>query len=168
MKSDQITTEEKGESKFEARTPRIRRLVNLGILGVLSILSTLGISYANELVHTSDIEKLRVDVGTLNAAVIVYRINGGDLKGLTDPEHVFLKLKSRLGNGSSTSNSPAIDPRVEIEYMLQPESDSDTPRAFWDAASQSFTIANAGEGGIKRFYFKDSKKRFEILEGFAE
>ena len=159
MNSNQSTKEQE-ESKFAAlKTPRIRRLAILGIVGILS---TWGISFASGYAHTSDIEKLRVDVRTLNAAVIVYRINGGDLKGLTDPEHVFIKLKSQLGEES------AIDPRVEIEYMLRPESDSDNPRAFWDAASQSFKIANAGDGGIKRFYFKGSTKRFEILKGFAD
>ena len=146
-------------------TQKIRRLLVIGIFGIIS---TLGVTVASDYAHDSNLEKLNVDVRTLNAAVIVYRVNGGSLKGLTDPEHILLKLKSQLKGGGIADRSPALDPRVKIEYMLQPESDSDTPRAFWDAASQSFTIANAGEGGIKRFYFKDSKKRFEILGGFAE
>ena len=127
---------------------RLKRLLLIGLFGAIASLT---VSSACDHAQHNFVSKLRSDVRTLNTAVLLYRAGGGDLGGFTDPEHVLLKLKSL---GPADGSVSVIDPSVQCDYMLLPESKSNAPRVFWDAASQSFVITNAGQGGIRGFYFE--------------
>ena len=135
------------------RTQAFGYLQLLATLAVVGIIATVGIvSYKH--LHKATVEtKLSGDATSLNAAVKMYLNSGGSLDGLTTAQEVIDQMKKDANNGDKIAgfSGGTVDIRLEAEPQTAAEAASGATRVIWDAASQKFTVATSGTGGIKAF-----------------
>ena len=71
---------------------------------------------------------------------------------------VLNRLKTRLSDEDAHRfaglTSSMVDARIFPVYQSEKEALTDQLRAAWDHDEQRFVLGDAGDAGIKKFYFK--------------
>lgn len=108
-----------------------------------------------QVTQDSETVKLRADARTINNAIIIYESNGGNLTGITNPEGVLAKLKSRAVNAKEIAGlrGKMIDLRLTFEISAP---DDKGPFCVYDPAAKRFLVDEAATAGIKRFILSES------------
>ncbi len=104
--------------------------------------------------------KLESDVRALNAAVAVYRVFGGSLDSVTDPQDILDKLKT-IGDLDTLRQMAGltgtmIDRRLMAEMQTDAEAAALGPRAVWDPTAHRFILAYSGAKGVKSFVLDEA------------
>jgi len=124
------------------------------VVAVLGALATAGYYVVTPMQQTARVSKLESDVASLNAAVQLYLANGGELEGVTDPDEVIRRMKTRMDADSFDAamglTSSFVDQRLMTEDMPADEAAGSAPRARWNSDKMRFVIASEGSG-IKAF-----------------
>ncbi|MFT5466668.1 MAG: type II secretory pathway pseudopilin PulG [Verrucomicrobiales bacterium] len=122
----------------------IEAVLAIAILGVVAAIAFTSTQRVNE---GSQLTKLRSDITTLNQAIEVYISNGGDLTGITNPQAVIDKLKTRRTAESDAAfagfGNSMIDKRLQVRLQTSAEASSDDPRAVWNPSSIQFEIGTS-------------------------
>ncbi len=125
----------------------------IGILASLAVVTVTG-------VYTSAKNaKLQSDVEALNRSTKSFLGSGGNLTAISDPAEVLVALKqySAFAQRTPGFSGSKIDPRVTFLLQSEEQASSNQLRAYWDAASSSFVIADSGKlPGIREFVLDDS------------
>lgn len=104
--------------------------------------------------------KLESDVHTVNQAVKVYVASGGSLSGITDPQAVLDKMKSKLSAEDDAKmvgfGGAMIDPRLSVRFTTGEEERSTDKRAVWSVTHQRFDLTTTGPG-IAGFVLDETK-----------
>ena len=132
----------------------------ISVLATIAFVGTLAITLTAATVERSADQKLRSDVNTLNQAVNMYLANGGDLSTATDSTDVLNRLKTKLSDEDANRfaglPSSMVDARILPIFQTEEEALTDQLRAAWDHDEQRFILGDAGDPGIKKFYFSDA------------
>jgi prepilin-type N-terminal cleavage/methylation domain-containing protein len=131
-------------------------------LAIVSLLATMAASNLFTVRATVAHTKLRTDVARLNRIITIYRAEGGSVAGLTDPQAILDKLKTRLTSGDARRHvglmtGRAVDIRLVVRLQTSSEIDSLSPRAIWNPATEQFDISTvSGQPGVASFDLDDS------------
>ena len=125
-------------------------------VGALAIIAGLGIMSVSQTTNSSKRAKLESDISTLNAAVQMYLVNGGDLSGAATPNDVLAKMKTVVTAAQAERQinvltGSMIDRRLVAEMQTTTEAATGEPRVYWNASDQVFQLATSGGVGVKRF-----------------
>lgn len=81
--------------------------------------------------------QLRADVTSINRAITIYRTNGGSLQGVTSPQAVLAKLRTRAVNASEVAGINGS----KLDYRHRAVAGTGDIVAYWDASGQVFKLA---------------------------
>ncbi len=129
-------------------------------IAMVSTITSFGIYALSSLRSSSEEVKLGRDVAVLNRALRQYEMAGGSLAGVTDPQAVLDKLKTKL-TGSNRKEMAGlrgsmVDKRLKVELQDTAEAATSKPRARYVSASRQFEVVNSGGVAIRRFAMDDS------------
>ena len=130
-------------------------------VGVLAVVAAVGVMAMSGVTKGSKVAKLESDIATLNGAVKTYVASGGNFSGATTVNEVLAKMKTVVTAAQAkTQINPltgsVIDRRLVAEMQTVAEAATSEPRVYWNPAEQSFTLANSGGVGVKRFVLDES------------
>jgi len=132
-------------------------LVVVAAVGILAAIAFWSTSNTTEAVKQT---KLDADVAAVNGAIKIYIANGGSLDGVTDPQAILNKLKTKLSDAAADKfngfKNAMIDKRMSVEMLSAGEAGSSTPRAIWNSSESRFEVATSGANGVARFYMDES------------
>lgn len=131
-------------------------LIVIAVVGILSSVAVISTGGINESAKAS---KLESDVSSLNSAIKIYLANGGDFSGVTDPQTVIDKLKTRRSDSSAERfaglRSSMLDKRLAVVMQSPTEATTSRTRAVWDAATSRFIVKKSGANGVSYFRLDD-------------
>ena len=113
----------------------LEMLIVLAALSSVAAMAFVNFSNTTDSVKTA---KLRQDVAALNSAVRTYLISGGDLSAVSNGADVIAKLKTTARSSQRTTIAGLRSSMVDLRLRGVPTSVNGSPRAFWDAARQTF------------------------------
>ncbi|MEM7014781.1 MAG: VWA domain-containing protein [Verrucomicrobiota bacterium] len=126
-------------------------IVAIAILGVIVAIAMTGVSNFKD---SSEQAKLDSDVSAINQAIKVYIASGGNLTGVTEPQDILDKLKTRRAAEDEAKyagfGNSMIDKRLWARMQTASESLTDVPRAIWNTTKNQFEVVNQGLG-VKAF-----------------
>tara|TARA_R110002096_G_scaffold67332_11_gene163420 strand:- start:25982 stop:27628 length:1647 start_codon:yes stop_codon:yes gene_type:complete len=126
----------------------------IGILSSIAVVSTGGIN------ESAKLSKLESDVSSLNSAIKIYLANGGDLTGVSDPQSIIDKLKTRRSDSSAERfaglRSSMVDKRLAVVMQSSTEASTTRTRAIWDATTSRFVVKKSGASGVSYFRLDDA------------
>lgn len=130
------------------------------VVAVIGIIAAVAMPSIGNLSNGVKENALVSDVATINRSIQAYIATGGDLKGISDPQVVLDKLKSRNDSSaakiSTTFSGSMIDKRLAVQYLTKQEKlDSDVPRAVWDKDEMIFKMVESGKG-ISQFFLDET------------
>ncbi|MDF1739738.1 MAG: VWA domain-containing protein [Verrucomicrobiales bacterium] len=130
------------------------------VIGVIGIIAAIAVPSVGNLSNGVKENGLVSDVATINRSIQAYLATGGDLKGISDPQVVLDKLKTRNDSSaakiSTTFSGSMIDKRLAVQYLTKQEKlDSNVPRAVWDKDKMLFKMVESGKG-ISQFFLDDT------------
>ena len=132
----------------------------MAAIAVIGILSWIVVASQTGATRGVTVTKLESDVITLNQAVKVYIANGGSLTGITDPQAVLDKMKTKLSATDDAKQvgfgGAMVDPRLAVRAATAEETQSSQKRAIWNVAHLRFDIATSG-AGVAEFFLDDVK-----------
>lgn len=130
------------------------------VVAVISILGGLAYFTLNNVRESSRNTKLMRDVATVNNALRLYKASGGRVNGLTAPQAVLDKLKTKLTGDAAKQmaglRGGMLDRRMAFASQTSAEAAAGEQRAFWDSTREEFVIANSGSPGIREFIVDES------------
>ncbi len=135
------------------------------VVAVIGIIAAIAMPTLGTLSNGVKENALVSDVATINRSIQAYRATGGDLKGISDPQVVLDKLKSRNDQSaakiSTTFSGSMIDKRLAVMYLTKTDKlDSDVPRAVWDEKEMLFKMVESGPG-ISQFFLDDARAEID-------
>ena len=135
------------------------------VVAVIGIIAAIAMPTLGTLSNGVKENALVSDVATINRSIQAYRATGGDLKGISDPQVVLDKLKSRNDQSaakiSTTFSGSMIDKRLAVMYLTKTDNlDSDVPRAVWDEKEMLFKMVESGPG-ISPFFLDDARAEID-------
>ena len=123
-------------------------------VALIAIIAGIGVLGMHKYREGSEHAKLEGDVVALNQAAQLFRVSGGSLASITDPQEVIEQLKTVQAAADAEYTvgfrGTTIDRRVTPVLMTTAEQATDRPRAVWVASENRFKIVTAG-AGIKEF-----------------
>ncbi|MEM1296115.1 MAG: choice-of-anchor K domain-containing protein [Verrucomicrobiota bacterium] len=135
----------------------LEALLVVAIIGILSSIAVISTGGINE---SAKLSKLESDVSSINSAIKIYLINGGDLSGVSDPQSVIDKLKTRRTDSSAERfaglRSSMVDKRLAVVMQSPGESTTTRARAIWNSTSSRFVVTNSGANGVSYFSLDDA------------
>lgn len=127
----------------------------LSTIAILTIVSGIGYAVVSNYQSGADEQKLKTHVASLNSALKIYLLNGGDLTGANTAEDVLTRLKTIADDDSQKQivgvRGSMIDQRLAPVYQSGNEITSAAPRAIWDATQKEFVLKYTPVMGIKEF-----------------
>ena len=140
-------------------------------MSILGIFAWMGFQVISSVLESSRSAKLSNDVRQINAALYVFRANGGNTDGIDGPEAVLERLKATLSEDDrrrfvGAASGPLID-RQLYAVMLPPGNIGKSGlRAVWDQTAFQFRLSLENVPGIKEFVVRTDlpKARSEELE----
>lgn len=106
-------------------------------------------------------QKLATDVVTINAALVTFIANGGDLSDANTAAEVIERIKTRAEEDQIDQmvglRSGFLDPRVTVVDQDATEAESTAARAYWNPNKKRFVVKYNGAVGIKEFVLDESK-----------
>ncbi|MFT5466667.1 MAG: type II secretory pathway pseudopilin PulG/uncharacterized protein YegL [Verrucomicrobiales bacterium] len=125
----------------------LEALIAIAVLGVIASVAMMGVGKIRE---SSQRTKLDSDITTVNHAVKIYLTSGGNLTGVTQPQAILDKLKTKRTAEEAAKyaglRSTMIDKRLQA--VLIPDPSSGDPRAVWNLDKNRFEVATSGVGVI--------------------
>lgn len=154
---------------FRGAARRLRRAFTLvEILMTVAIVSTVGafgIYAGTSMREAGENTKLERDVAVLNKALRQYEMFGGSLNGVSDPQLILNKLKTRLSGDNKKEMSglkgSMLDSRLKVELQSESEAATTAPRARYIAARHQFAIETGGGAGVKRFSLDEALSKVD-------
>lgn len=150
----------------------VEALIVVAALGVVASIAAVAVSRSREGACNA---KLAGDVQTLNRAIQVYRISGGDLGNwgklaLSNPQAVIDRLKSVALDRDTVVGIAGrmIDPRLEVILQSAEEAKTDQPRAVWDENRKQFVIVGGGGRGIRKFALNTALAADWVADNYEE
>jgi uncharacterized delta-60 repeat protein len=129
----------------------IEILVTVSVIGAIGTGAYLVVQSVREQSATT---KLEQDVRAVNQALKVYQTHGGRIpSGLTGDE-VLARLRRKAATERHAGlKGSLIDPRMTIRWQSGGETEGSVKRAYWNDSAKIFEIAESGsEAGVKEFY----------------
>ncbi|MDB6071382.1 MAG: hypothetical protein JWL81_2553 [Verrucomicrobiales bacterium] len=134
-------------------------------VAVLSTVGAFGIYTTTTMREAGENTKLERDVAVLNKALRQYELFGGSLSGVSDPQLVLNKLKTRLIGDNKKEmaglKGSMLDSRLRVELQTDTQAASTDPRARYIAAKRQFAIETSGNVGIKRFVLDEALAKID-------
>lgn len=129
-------------------------------VAMMSVMAGSVLLVVNNVQQAASETKLMRDVATLNRAIQTYRISGGSLAGLTDPQDVLDRMKRKLNSSEAVRMAGlrirVVDTRLSLRLQTSVEAASSEQRAYYNQDQKSFIIATSGGQGIKEFVIDES------------
>jgi Chitobiase/beta-hexosaminidase C-terminal domain/Domain of unknown function (DUF5122) beta-propeller len=129
-------------------------------VAILSTVTAMAVYTATTVRSSSENVKLVRDVAVLNKALRQYEVFGGSLTGVTDPQLVINKMKTRLTGDNKKQmaglRGSVVDTRLRIELQSVAEAATTEQRARYRTDTRQFEIVDSGSEGIKRFLIDES------------
>lgn len=129
-------------------------------LAIFSTVGAFGVYAATSMRSSSENVKLMRDVAVLNKALRQYEVFGGALTGLTDPQVVINKMKTKLSGDNKKQmaglRGSVVDARLKIQLQTTAEAATTEQRARYVAGTRQLKIVSSGSIGIKRFLLDES------------
>lgn len=125
-------------------------------VGVVGIVAAIGVLVTSNVVSKAREQKLFSDIDTINRSVVAYIASGGDLSDTKTPEEVLIALKRSVEGGARMPgfSGSKIDERLSAEFQTESDAAKTQWRAYWDADSSRFVLAQSGDTpGIRGFEF---------------
>lgn len=129
----------------------IQMIATVAVVGVISGVAMMKMIKVNDVAEE---QRLGNQVASLNSAVKIYVSSGGSLENLTSAQSVVDKMKTMAANSEKIAGfgGTFVDPRLRVVEQSDEEAAvTGELRVIWDAANQSFRIADSGQKGIKEF-----------------
>lgn len=104
--------------------------------------------------------KLESDVRTVNAAIDVFRVFGGEVDSVSVPGDILRKLQSQADALTAEQtlglSSSFIDRRLKAVMQTSAQEQTDAPRAVWNSEKRRFVVKSSGAGGVAEFVLDHS------------
>ncbi len=118
-------------------------------LGALSSVAAVGLTVVRQTVSPATETRLEADVRQINNAIVTYKVNGGDLTGITDAQAVVDKLKTVVKDDGTDKQALAlknsmVDPRVKVVRTPGGKTTQKTV-ARYNTASQKFELTQTAD-----------------------
>lgn len=130
------------------------------VISVVGILAWIAVASVSGPTRAASVSKLESDVTTINHAIKIYLANGGSLTGVTDPQAVLDKMKTKRTSEDAAKfagfSGSMVDPRLSARSTTGAEAASSEKRAIWNSAKLRFDIATSGQG-VAEFILSDAK-----------
>ncbi len=138
-------------------------LETLIVVFALSLLGGMAAVYFGQIRSVSSQTKLESDVAAVNASIRVYLANGGSFAGVTSPQAILDKMKTRRADAESYAGfrGAMVDPRLAAVLQTPEDASSSTPRATWNPGQNRFEVRGEGEGGVARFELRSELGRVD-------
>lgn len=120
-------------------------------LATLAALGAVGFVAVSNSKTKADSAKLSSDVASINRSITIFQANGGSLAGLTTPDEVLNKLKTKANSTILGATGSTLDARVYAVYQTSAEAATSSSRAAWNASASKFQVTNSGGIGVKEF-----------------
>ncbi|MGK0188845.1 MAG: prepilin-type N-terminal cleavage/methylation domain-containing protein [Verrucomicrobiales bacterium] len=115
---------------------------------VIALVASIGFKSLNAFDNMTRLAKLEKDIRTLNSAINVYRANGGSLTGISSPQEVLNKMKTKASDATVGTvvglKGRFIDGRLRA-VMIE-DSEADLTRAVWNSSTLRFELGDTGIG----------------------
>jgi prepilin-type N-terminal cleavage/methylation domain-containing protein len=129
------------------------------VVSVLAIISGAAYQGVVQVRKSARENKLQNDVATINRAIPVYLIAGGDLTSSDTANSVLAKLKTRRSEDSAAVSAlpggAVIDQRITPELQSEEEAATTDKRAVWNGSAFE-VVSGPGPRGIKEFILQDA------------
>jgi len=125
----------------------------LASLAILSAIGAIGYVTVTDSRKNAAETKLEADTATVNRAIEIYAVSGGNTNALTGTgtagvETVLTELKKRASSSAALGvTGSTLDARV----WYRASSESDPARAVWNNSTQRFEVVHGGGVGVKEF-----------------
>jgi prepilin-type N-terminal cleavage/methylation domain-containing protein len=130
------------------------------VLSIISLLAGVGYLVATNVRENTASTKLARDVAVVNQALTVFKVSGGSMADLTEPQAILNRLKTRLVGDDAKAmaglKDGLVDSRLAVQIQTAAQAGTNEERAYWSATSGSFYIAKNGAEGIREFYLDEA------------
>lgn len=131
-------------------------------IAIIGILGFLGVLVAQRVKPAVESTKMDVEVAALNSALKVYISNGGKIEGMTDPDLIIAKLKTRINEPAKKTHvgftGSTVDPRLQT---VQVNPGFKGSRVVYNSTSKRFETT---EQAVKGFILELGETSSDVTE----
>lgn len=132
----------------------------LSVVAIIGVIAALALPYAFNAREDAQEVRLQSTVAQLNESLDVYRASGGSVAGLTEPQEVIDKMKTRRDPDAAARFAgfagSMVDPRLQAVPLKKDQIRSGRLRSVWNADKQRFELTIKPVDGIGDFALVES------------